>query len=262
MKKIALAIVLIALLTIADMLSGCGSVSIITDSGALTTQEYNFIGFTGIEIGHAFELEVTPSDTYGVTITAGKNILEHINVSKSGSILKIDMDNLLFNFHNIPKATITMPDPQGLNLSGASKGTAQGFYSSHDFKLSLSGASTLDMDMETGNFESEISGASKLTGNLKASSSSIELSGASQAKLTGAGGNIIVNGSGASQAELTDFTVNDANIELSGASHASLDINGKMDASLSGASSLEYGGNPTLGKLDVTGASEIKQKSQ
>jgi hypothetical protein len=57
-------------------------------------------------------------------------------------------------------------------------------------------------------------------------------------------------------------TNNDANIELSGASHASLEINGKLDVSLSGASSLGYGGNPTLGRLDVTGASSIKQKVQ
>jgi hypothetical protein len=262
MKKYALVLGLILLLVSGAILAGCAHVEISTDNGPTTTRDYDFTDFTGIEIGHAFELEVTPSDTYKVTITAGKNILEHINVSKSGSTLKIDMDKWLFNWHSTPKATITMPDLQGLNLSGACQGNVRGFKSSHDFKLSLSGASDLDMDMEMGNFESEISGASKLKGSLKASSSSIELSGASEVRLSGSGGNIIVDGSGASQAELTDFTVNDADIELSGASHASLDINGKIDVSLSGASSLRYGGNPTLGKLDVTGASEIKQKSQ
>jgi hypothetical protein len=261
MKKYIL-LGLILILVSGTLLAGCAKVEFSTDSGPITIKEYNFTDFTDIEIGHAFELEVTPSDTYKVTITAGKNALDYIDVTKAGNTLKIDMDKWLFNWHSTPKATITMPDLQGLNLSGASKGTARGFKSSHDFKLSLSGASDLDIDMEVGNFVSEISGASKVAGHLKASSSTIELSGASEVKLTGSGGNIIVEGSGASQVELTDFTVNDADIELSGAGHASLDINGKMDVSLSGASSLRYGGNPTLGRLDVSGASSIKQKSQ
>jgi hypothetical protein len=259
MKKYVLISGLILLLASGAMLAGCAHVEISTDSGPTTTRDYDFTDFTGIEIGHAFELEITRSDTYKVTITAGKNILEHIDVSKSGSTLKIDMDKWLFNWHSTPKATITMPDLLGLNISGASKGNVRGFKSSHDFTLSLSGASDLDIDMETGNFVSEISGASKVAGHLKASSSKIELSGASDVKLEGSGGNIVLSSSGASHVTLTDFTVNDADIELSGASHASLNINGKMDASLSGASSLRYGGNPTMGKLDITGASDIKQ---
>jgi hypothetical protein len=262
MKKYALILGLILILVSGAILAGCANVEISTDNGPTTTRDYDFTDFTGIEIGHAFDLEITRSDTYKVSITAGKNILEHIDVSKSGSTLKIDMDKWLFNWHSTPKAIITMPDLQGLNLSGASKGNVRGFKSSNNFKLSISGASDLDMDMETGNFKSEISGASKLTGSLKASNSSIELSGASNIKLKGSGGNIIIDGSGASHFELTDFTVNDADIELSGASHANMEINGKMDVSLSGASSLRYAGNPTMGRLDITGASDIKQLSQ
>ena len=55
------------------------------------------------------------------------------------------------------------------------------------------------------------------------------------------------------------FSVNNTYIDFSGASRASLNINGRLDVSLSGASSVEYTGNPTLGEMDISGASSIKQ---
>ena len=261
MKKLILLITLITAIVSGLILTGCTRV-LISDSGAsTTTRDYDFTDFTGIEIGHAFELEITYSDTYKVSITAGKNMLDRIDVSKVGDTLKIDMDNWVFNWNSTPKATITMPVLRSLDCSGASKGNVLGFKSSEDFTLKLEGASDLDIDMEVGEFNSEISGASKLIGYLKASKSRIEVSGAGEAKLTGSGGNLILDGSGACHVGLSGFQVDDADIELSGASDASVYVSGKMDVTVSGASSLEYSGNPTMGRLDISGASDIEQKT-
>ncbi len=260
MKRIIFAIALIPVLIAGLLLAGCTRVVIETDNGPTATRHYDIADFTSIEVGFAFELEVTPADTYSVTITAGENIFDYIDVSKLGDTLKIDVKNLIINFHTSPKVEITMPELQGLDLSGAVRGSARGFKSSRDFIGTLSGASTLDMDMETGNYKFEASGASRVTGRLEAADADFELSGASRVKLEGSAGNIKLDGSGASQADLADFTVNDADINLSGASHASLVINGKLDVTLSGASSLEYGGNPTLGNLNTTGGSELTRK--
>jgi len=258
MKRIAPAIVLITVLMTAAILAGC--VPGFFNAGPTETREYNISDFTEVEAGFAFKMDITPSDKYSIAVTAGENVFKYIDVYKSGNALKIEVKGFHWPFANTRlEAKITMPELHGLNLSGAARGNAKGFKSSQDFNLVLSGASTLDMDIEAGNFKSEVSGASKFTGSLKASSSNIELSGASDIKLKGSGGNIIIDGSGASHFELTDFTVNDAAIDLSGASHASMEVNGKMDVSLSGASSLRYGGNPMMGRLDITGASEIKQ---
>jgi hypothetical protein len=261
MKKLLLAALLIAILISGGMLAGCKTVLIDAGNGPTTTKEYDFTDFTGIEIGHAFELEVTPSDTYKITVTAPESVLDRIDVSKVGSTLKIDMDTWFFSWHSTPKVTITMPDLRSLNLSGASRGDAREFKSPNDFDLHLSGASNLDIDMEMGGFRAEISGASRLAGYLKASSSDIELSGASRSDLKGSAGDIKLDASGASQANLADFSVEDASIELSGASRASLTVNGRMDASLSGVSSLEYYGNPIMGNLDISGVSDIEHKT-
>ncbi len=261
MKRFFLAMLLIIAIVSGTILSGCIRVDLSEKAGPTATQEYGFIDFTAIEIGDGFELEVIPSTSYSVNITAGENVLGHIKVTKSGDTLKIDLDDWFFAWFSQPKATITMPELTALDLSGACQVTARGFTSSLDFALELSGASLLDMDLETGKFEANLSGASDITGHLVAASSDIELSGASEVRLTGPGGDLFLDASGASHAELTDFMVNNANVGLSGVSRASLTVNGRLDVDLSGASFLEYYGNPTLGNIDLSGASNIEHKT-
>ena len=64
----------------------------------------------------------------------------------------------------------------------------------------------------------------------------------------------------ASQADLDHFTVNDADIELSGASDAEIIVNQRLEIDLSGASELIYHGNPKVGSINVSGGSSIMQK--
>ena len=153
-----------------------------------------------------------------------------------------------------------MPELHSLSLSGAAEGTANGFTSVHDLDVTLSGASELVMNMETGVFTSSLSGASIITGSLRATGTALDLTGASEIKLDGAGGDISMVGSGASTFNLQDYKVNNASIDLSGASDAKLYIDGSLNASLSGASDVEYSGNPTLGNMDLSGGSAIVKR--
>jgi len=260
MKKAILIVAGIVIMITAVLLTGCVSPIITKDAGPTTTRNYDFTDFTSIEIGHAFKLEVTRADTYSISISADESTFDHIEVTKTGNKLEIGMGNVFISFHRAPRVKITMPELRGLDMSGASEGNVTGFKSSQDFNLVLSGASELDFDMETGGFKCEVSGASRVTGNLKSSSSNINLSGASRIDLAGSGGNIRLDASGASHADLANFTVNDGDIDFSGASSASLDINGTLDADLSGASSVRYSGDPKLGEFNITGGSSLTRR--
>lgn len=260
MKKAILSIALSVILITVVLLAGCTGAFISKKVGPDITMHYVFWDFTRIEIGHAFELEVKAADTYSVQIEAGESIIDRIEVTQTGDKLEIGMDNPFIHAYRSPLVKITLPDLKGLYLSGASEGNATGFKSSHDFELTLSGASELEMDMETGAFVCEMSGSSEVSGYLKATSCDIDLSGASQIELSGSGGNIRLEASGASDLDMADFTVNDADIKFSGASDGSLDINGRLDVDLNGASKLEYSGNPTLGDIDVSGGSELERR--
>jgi hypothetical protein len=260
MKKIALVTVLALIIISGALLPGCVRVDLSDDSGPAVTKAYDFTGFTGIEVGSAFKVDIGRSDNYSISIIINEKIANRLAVSKSGDTLKIGFKEPTWNIHSRPEVIITLPDLRTMDISGAAEGKVKGFKSSNIFGLDMSGASNLDIDMEAGDFKADVSGASQLSGYLKALISDIKASGASRITLAGSGGNIKIDVSGASQANMEDYSVGNAEIEISGAGQAVMNISGKLNANLSGASHLDYRGNPTLGKLDITGSSSLKQR--
>jgi len=105
-----------------------------------------------------------------------------------------------------------------------------------------------------------ISGASDVIGDMAASDVNLIIDGASTVQLEGSGNDIVAIVSGASRIRLGDFTVNNADVSLSGASSGTINLSGQLDADLSGASNLEYIGEPTLGTLNITGASTLSRR--
>ncbi len=78
--------------------------------------------------------------------------------------------------------------------------------------------------------------------------------------LSGSGQKLRVTASGASTADLRDFAVNDANVDANGASLIEVNTTGTLDAKASGASTVRYTGNPTLGRIDESGASSVSSR--
>ena len=86
------------------------------------------------------------------------------------------------------------------------------------------------------------------------------LSGASKVELDGSAKDINVNASGASQVKLSRFSVDNAQVLLSGASTGTIYLDGTLDADLSGASKLSYIGEPTMGNVNTSGGSTLSKK--
>jgi hypothetical protein len=206
------------------------------------TQTLNFSGFTALDVSSAFKVTVTQSNTYSVVITANERIFDRIEVSTEGNTLKIGMKpGTFFGIFNA-EAEISMPTLRNVVFSGATRGTATGFSSAEPFGVSLSGASSLDLT------------------NFKAGNITVDLSGASTLTADGTANDLTSVVSGASNLNLQNLAINNAEMNLSGASHAQIDVNGKLDADLSGASSLQYSGQPILGNIKTSGASTINRK--
>lgn len=244
------------------ILSGCAP----GGASRIITETRDFTDFTSVDVEGAFEVKITQSDSYGIEISADDNFFDYITVAKDGDTLRIYL-NPRHTFADFTqpartlKAEITMPALDALTVSGATEANVSGFKSVKGLELVISGASSVALaDMEAGDLDFEISGASKLSGDLKGKDAKIEISGASSLELDGSAGNIELETSGASKAEMAAFPVDNARVELSGASQSTLNIKGRLDALLSGASVLYFQGNPTLGNISVTGASTIKNR--
>jgi len=210
-------------------------------SGNLETEDYAFASFTEVEIGSAFEFEVKQSSSYGINITADDNVMDYVQVSQDGQTLKIRLGTVPIPRLVTLRASVTMPQLRGLTVSGASRGTVSGFNSTDDLDVTVSGASRVTGDITTGNVEFDVSGASTI-------------------QLEGSADNMTATVSGASTCNLADFPVYDADVNISGASTGTINLDGRLDANVSGASTLLYIGDPTMGDINTSGASTISRK--
>ena len=237
----ALSTILLLIIVVAVVVVGAVAIYVLFGPGELVTEEMEHSGFTVVDASSAFQVEITQSSSYSVVITADKAIFDEINVSKTGKTLIIDVEAKL-NRSYVLKAEITMPNLDELALSGASKGKIEGFSSSNTFVTRVSGASRLEIqNMNVGNVEIELSGASELIAE-------------------GSGNDLTSIVDGASDLDLTNFPVNDADFIVSGASDVTINLDGILNANLSGASTLQYIGDPTMGDIETSGASTINKK--
>ena len=231
-----------------------------TGTGKVVTREFDFSDFTNVEVACCFRVDIVHSDSYSVTVTSNESLSDHIIVDKSGNTLKISVKP--FHFHTRPtlSARVTMPMLNKLRLSAAAKCCISGFSSQEKLSLNLSGASSLDIDIEAGSAKVEISGASRLRGSMKLDDSEFTLSGASRMELKGSARDVELNAWGASRLEMAGYTLRDAKVDLKGASQAAVSINGKLDLDISGSSRLTYCGSPTMSSVKVSGASTLTHK--
>lgn len=261
MKRSLNAILITLAVTVIMLITACNPPIIVKTAGPVITRNYDVEGFTAIEAGHAFEANIAPSDTYSVAITTNEQAFEYITVRTRGKTLEITTTGLYRPFHDVNVLIeIAMPDLDGVSLSGAAMSRVSGFTSAHDFEIDLSGGSDLDIEIETGNADIELSGASNLSGSLTSTATAMTLSGSSNVRLSGSGDALDIEGSGASTFDLEDYAVNSAYLTLSGASKATLLVNGTLDAELSGASQVQHRGDTEPGDIDLSGGSSCRQK--
>jgi len=210
-------------------------------SGNLKTEEYTFANFTKVEISTAFEFEIQQSSSYNISVTADDNVMDYVQVSKVGQTLKIGLGTVTWFGPKTLRASVTMPQLNGLTVSGASRGDIYDFSSTEDVDIAVSGASRVNGDITAGNIDFDISGASTV-------------------QLEGSANDMVAGVSGASRLNLGSFPVNNANVSFSGASSGTVNLNGRLDADLSGASRLSYIGEPTMGTITTSGASTLSKK--
>ena len=218
-----------------------GLPGVLVGSGNLETEQYAFVNFTRIEISRAFEFEIEQSDSYGINVTADDNVMDYVQVIRDGETLKIRLTGIISLQQVTLRASVTMPELSGLTVSGASRGTVSGFSSTDNMDITVSGASMVTADITAGHIGFDVSGASIV-------------------QFEGSADDMVAVVSGASTFDLGDFTVNNANVNISGASTGTINLSGTLDANVSGASTLLYIGDPVMGTIDVSGASTLGKK--
>ena len=262
MKKwIGLGITAILAVVSLISLAGCIDYNRTAGSKNIETRQFDYSGFKRIEVSDAFNLDVTRSDTYEVSITLNDNLFNDLDISMSGDTLRISI-NPFPNFVNTTRhATISLPELDALTISGACQAVVSGFQSDGTLDLEVNGASGMEInDLKAADTTVNVIGASHLSGSLATNNADFNVTGASNINLTGSASKMQVDVIGASHAALVDFIVGDASVTAVGASTAEVEVHGTLDIDVSGVSTLTYGDSPTLGKVEVSGVSSLRRR--
>jgi hypothetical protein len=203
---------------------------------------FDLRNFDRVNIGSALQIDIRQGGTFRVEAEGTQSDLDDLEASVSGGTLKVQFKEgrRWSNRQERVRLAITMPTVRGLDLSGATQSTVEGFDNLNEVDLNISGASS-----------SRIS--------LSAKKINLDLSGASSVTLTGKASQMNGDVSGATSFRASEFEVTNARLEVSGASTAKLYVTGGLVAEASGASSVRYRGKASV-QANTSGASSVRSE--
>ena len=224
--------------------------------------------FTSIRVSNAIELYISQSNKTEVAVSAKTDEYKNRIITEvvGGTLIIRMADNYSrwWKWGNEDyriKAYVSVNELYALTASGATNVKIVNGLSSEKLKINLSGASDLKGDIKAGTLMTELSGASNFKGTVQAEAFSVKSYGACDIEVGGSGDDLIVDVSGASSVKMYDYMVKAASVEASGASSIKLNVSGMLKASATGASSIDYKGNPSQKNLKSAGASSVKHRN-
>ena len=207
------------------------------DPGPLQEVHKDFVvtDFDRLEMGSGFRIRVDQGNSFSVKVKGDRRNVDDLEVYKQGNTLIIEFEDQRDRHHDT-YIDITMPVLTAVNFSGASESKIRGF-ESDQIDLYLSGASVCQVDAAFNRVDLVVSGASEVI-------------------LFGDGVELVGELSGASSLKAFDYPVNEAILELSGASSGKVTVTDALDVTAGGASSVLYRGEPTV-MANTSGASSV-----
>ncbi|MCC2546652.1 PspC domain-containing protein [Hymenobacter sp. BT175] len=205
---------------------------------------YSVRSFSRVEASGAYRVVVSQGSDFKVTAAGEEESLRHLRVKTDGDQLEIYPEKKGFlsmspSDDEPVLISVQMPTLRALDLSGACKGNVSGF-NGDALKVSESGACVASLSVNVPTLQ-------------------VELSGASRADLRGRTANLQVDGSGAVKVNALGMQAQRANVELSGFSQARVRVNEHLQADLSGSSQVDYAGNPSSIRRELSGSSRVRQ---
>jgi hypothetical protein len=250
----------ISLLFVCLLVIPAGCQEVVRGGGALETQEFDFRDFEVIRADGIFDLEISQQPVYSLSITLSRELQEYLEVTLEGNVLQLRLRPDVNYVNTIQRAVISLPRLSGINLDGATSAEIDSFVCDDMLTVDMDGASRLALaDVTASEMLVTLRGAARLSGNLKLVTGRFLLIDASEVDLRGSAGALVLNASDAANADLDDFLITEANVNISDAAKAAVDVSGTLNLVASGASVLRYSGGPELGLVNISGTATLRR---
>ena len=191
--------------------------------------------FDQLELHGIFDVRISRGDDYSVDLKGPESEKEKYNIYRNGKTLIIDFEGKKnFNWDiTLDKMkddqvhiSITMPDIE---------------------KLEATGFGTIQLEeFHVRDMEFEVRGPIEIDGKLNAEDVMISLSGKSELTLSGQCNTMSADIEFASKLKAYNFSVNEAMVDVTGASSAKLNVSRRLEIEEGVASDVDYRGNPEV----------------
>lgn len=203
-------------LTFLFLFAGC------LDHSQRVTRSYNLTGFRSLDISGAYDIEISQSEKWSLTIKDTENALNDLPPKVSGDYLVLDNNNRLIRSIRAGQVTITMPDLKEIDASGSMALDGEGF-SGESMKIDGSGSVSVSLKGD---------GYNRATLDL----------------------------SGSASVDLSRLPTKNVDVKGSGSTSFKLAMEGgDLDIDLSGSSSLGYRGSASSVTKNLSGASSVRK---
>lgn len=199
-------------------------------------------GFTKVSFGLSGNLYINIGPEFKVVLEGDKDDLEDIITDVSGGRLVIKKENWRFNLNEKVTINITMPEIEGLGVSGSGRAEIRDAVKTNDLNLSVSGSGKLyTADIQVSNLDCSISGS----GNINVGGGSIGEC------------NLSISGSGNYTGE--SAKISDADISISGSGNCTCYVTETLKGGISGSGNVSYLGDPRI-DVRISGSGKVRSR--
>ena len=222
--------------------------------------------FTRIEVDLNARTSIEFGNKHYIEIDGRQKLLKKIKHSVRNGKLVIEMERKrgffnLFNSNNEDEVQvrIVLKKLEYLKLNGSGKTDIDEF-DTDETTIIINGANDLTTSGRIDNFEMKIHGASDvILDELICKDFVLDVKGAGDLKISGETKNFEVEVKGAGDVKAYNFTTQSLDAKIMGAGDIRITVTEEIIASIFGAGSITYKGNPTRIKDKIFGAGEIEQ---
>jgi hypothetical protein len=234
-----------ALLPLAGLVTACGLLpgsKVIIGSGNVTRVDRPVSGFTAVALDGSGEVTITQGAGESLSVEAEDNLLPLITSVVRDGVLRLDFNR--GDWRDVIKPTkpirflVSVRDLSALDLAGSGTMRA-GTVESPNLAVTVSGSGDVTLDEFRGDsLKATLDGS----GNITAAGQSQRLE-------------VFLTGSGKVNAD--DLESQTASVSLGGSGDVTLWVRSALDISISGSGTVNYFGQPTVGKRDITGSGDV-----
>ena len=214
----------------------------VTGDGNIRTQDRNVSSFKDVDVSGASTVYVSQGDQPSVKVECDDNLQPYIEVIQEGDRIVIK-EKRGFNLHSDMNINVYLTSPVYNRISASGACDIIGktkITNPENLELHVSGAGDIKMEVDAPELKAKLSGSGDI--NLKGHTKDVDLT------LTGA-----------ASAKCYDLLAENTTVDISGAGDADVYASVRLDASVSGAGSVNYKGNASSVNQHVSGAGSVNK---